>query len=257
LRASKAVHYDLDARRRGARGETILFLHGEDGAADHEAFLAALATRAIVLAPTLPGYDLSPVPQWLDDMQDLAMFLRDWLRDQDVRRVHLVGHSLGGWLAAELATLDATRLASLTLVAPGGLRHPSARMYDIFMNAPPDVARMSVHEAELGERLARACDDPATTDTRLQNRFMTARLGWQPRFYSARLEKWLARVTLPTQLVWGADDRILPRAFASGFETRLSGSRTHILPSCGHHPPLEQPQELASLILNFAEEHAS
>src|SRR3954452_13235543 len=64
LRASEAVHYDLDPRRRGARGETLLFLHGEDGAADHEAFLAALATRANVLAPTLPGYDLSPVPPW-------------------------------------------------------------------------------------------------------------------------------------------------------------------------------------------------
>ena len=129
--------------------------------------------------------------------------VRDWIEQQGSGRIHLVGHSLGGWLAAEIALLRSSHIASLTLVSPGGLRHPTLRMYDIFMNAPPDVARMSVHDTALGERLAAECDSPETTDLRLQNRFMTARLGWQPRFFSPRLEKWMHRIDLPAQIVWG------------------------------------------------------
>jgi pimeloyl-ACP methyl ester carboxylesterase len=244
-------------RRRGDQGETILFLHGETGAAGGEGFLEALARTSIVLAPTLPGYDLTPVPAWVDDMQDLALMVRDWIEQQGAGRIHLVGHSLGGWLAAEVALLRSSHIASLTLVSPGGLRHPTLRMYDIFMNAPPDVARMSVHDTALGERLAAEYDSPETTDLRLQNRFMTARLGWQPRFFSARLEKWMHRIDLPSQIVWGSDDRILPAAFASSFETRLRNARTHILNGCGHHPPLEAPEALARLVTTFAKENAS
>jgi len=176
------ISYELKSHRRGSRGETILFLHGESGAGANERFLSELAQTSIVLAPTLPGYDLSPVPAWLDDMQDLALFFRDWIDDQEASRLHLVGHSLGGWLAAEIALLWSPCIASLTLIAPGGLRHPTLRMYDIFMNAPPEVARMSVHDSGLGLRLAADCEPSETTDLRLQNRFMTARLGWQPRF---------------------------------------------------------------------------
>lgn len=257
MKLSEPVSYEVKAQRRGARGETIVYLHGETGAGDSESFVSRLAETHRVIAPTLPGYDLSPVPGWLDEMQDLALFFRDWISAQDADRVHLVGHSLGGWLASEIALLGSARIASLTLVAPGGLRHPTLRMYDIFMNAPAEVARMSVHDAALGARLARECDDPETTDLRLQNRFMTARLGWQPRFYSARLEKWMHRIEAPAQIVWGEADRIFPSGFAQEFEARLRAGKTRILPACGHNPPLEQPEELARLVTTFAEDHAS
>jgi pimeloyl-ACP methyl ester carboxylesterase len=190
-------------------------------------------------------------------MQDLALFLRGWIESLPARRMHLVGHSLGGWLAAEIALLGSTRFASLTLIASAGLRHPTERMYDIFMNAPPAVARMSVQDGALGDRLEAESNDPETTDRLLQNRFMTARLGWQPRFYSPRLEKWMHRIALPSQIVWGAEDRILPPKFASAFESRLPQSRTRILEDCGHNPPLEQPQALARLVSGFAQDHAS
>ena len=257
MTSDEPLSYEMISPRLGTDGATILFLHGETGARDSERFVADLARTSIVLAPTLPGYDLTPVPAWLDDMQDLALFFREWIERQDAHRIHLVGQSLGGWLAAEIALLGSSRIASMTLVTPGGLRHPTLRMYDIFMNAPADVARMSVQDAALGERLVADCENSETMDLRLQNRFMTARLGWQPRFFSPRLEKWMRRIDAPAQIVWGADDRILPAPFASEFETRLRGSRTHVLNACGHNPPLEQPAALAHLVTRFAEEHAS
>jgi pimeloyl-ACP methyl ester carboxylesterase len=257
MRPSAPASYEMDPCRIGTEGETIIFLHGETGPKGAETFLSALAQTSIVLSPTLPGYDLSPVPAWLDDMQDLALFFRDWIARQGDRRFHLVGHSLGGWLATEIALLGCSNMASLTLVAPGGLRHPTLRMFDIFMNALPDVARVSVHEAGLRERLMAECDNAETTDLRLQNRFMTARLAWQPRFFSPRLEKWMHRIDVPAQIIWGSDDNILPAGFASGFEARLPGAQTHILHSCGHHPPMEKPDALAHLVVKFAEEHAS
>ncbi|MDB5597497.1 MAG: alpha/beta hydrolase [Hyphomicrobiales bacterium] len=246
-----STEYDLTVRRRGSRGPLIVFLHGEDGTARSGPFLEALGEHARVIEVVLPGYDGTPIPAWLDDMQDLAFFLTEWMKREAASNIHLVGHSLGGWLAAEMAMLNSTRLASLTLIAPGGLRQEGTKLFDVFLAASTEVARASVRDADLAAQLVLDASAEDRADLLLQNRFMTARLAWQPRFYSPRLAKWLHLVALPTQIIWGAEDRIFPVGLMAAFESRLTHSTTHVLTSCGHLPHTERTQDVAELVRLF------
>ncbi|MDB5652293.1 MAG: putative hydrolase [Hyphomicrobiales bacterium] len=248
-----STEYDLTIKRVGNEGPLIVFLHGEDGTARSGPFLEALCEHARVIELILPGFDGTPIPAWLDDMQDLAFFLTEWMKKDAVASVHLVGHSLGGWLAAEMAMLNPTRLASLTLIAPGGLRQEGVKLFDVFLAAPREVAMASVCDAELAEQLVLDSLAEDRTDLLLQNRFMTARLAWQPRFYSPRLAKWLHHVKLPTQIIWGAEDRISPVGLTAAFESRLPHCTTHVLPSCGHLPHIERTHEVAKLVRLFTQ----
>ena len=89
---------------RGGTGETLLFLHGAGGIKEWSPYLDALAEKYDVLAPSHPGFGASDNPDWLDSMSDLAFFYLDLLEELDLRDVHLVGNSLGGWIASEVAS---------------------------------------------------------------------------------------------------------------------------------------------------------
>jgi pimeloyl-ACP methyl ester carboxylesterase len=245
--------YDMRVQRRGSSGPLIIFLHGEDGTAPSGPFLEALSAHACVIELVLPGYEGTAIPPWLDDIQDLAFFLTEWMKNEAFSSIHLVGHSLGGWLAAETALLNSVRLESLTLIAPGGLRQEGVKLFDVFLAAPLEVARASVHDGDLAERLVLDALAEDRADVLLQNRFMTARLAWQPRFYSPRLAKWLHHVALPSQIIWGAEDRIFPVGLAAAFEARLPRCTTHVLASCGHLPQLERTQDVADLVRLFTQ----
>jgi pimeloyl-ACP methyl ester carboxylesterase len=106
---------------RGGSGDPVLFLHGGGGAGSWLPFMARLATKFDVIVPEHPGFGQSETPIWLDTIADLANFYLDFLDDLDLRGVHLVGHSLGGWIAADLAVRNTGRLASLALVGSAGI----------------------------------------------------------------------------------------------------------------------------------------
>ena len=101
---------------RGGSGPPLLFLHGGGGIGIWLPSMARLAKTFDVIAPEHPGFGASDTPDWLDNIADLANFYLDFLDQLDLRGVHLVGSSLGGWVAAELAVRNASRLASLTLI---------------------------------------------------------------------------------------------------------------------------------------------
>src|ERR1700736_3257019 len=105
---------------RGGAGSPLVVLHGASGA-NVLPFMQQLAQKFDVIAPEHPGFGESDTPDWLDNIHDLAYFYLDLLAALGLDRVHLVGISLGGWVAAELAVRDTGRLASLTLVGAAGL----------------------------------------------------------------------------------------------------------------------------------------
>src|SRR5437868_15273447 len=106
---------------RSGAGRPLLFLHGPGGAASWQPYMTDLAARHDVIVPEHPGFGQSDTPDWLDTISDLANFYLDFLDQLNLRNVDLVGHSLGGWIAAELAARNTNRLASLTLVAAAGI----------------------------------------------------------------------------------------------------------------------------------------
>jgi pimeloyl-ACP methyl ester carboxylesterase len=224
---------------RGGDGPPVLFLHGAGGAGVWLPFMDRLAERFTVIVPDHPGFGASDMPDWLDDLTDLAFFYLDFLEAEGLTGVHLVGSSLGGWIGAEMAIRDATRLKSLTLVSAAGIHVDGVPKGDIFLWSPEKRVLNLFHDRKLAEaRLALEPTDEEA-DIALKNETTTARLAWSPRFYNPGLRKWIHRIRLPTLIVWGDDDRVFPPGHAEAWHELVAGSRLEILPRCGHLPHVE------------------
>ena len=127
--------------RRAGKGEPLLFLHGASGAPAIMPFMEKLAQRFDVLVTEHPGYGQSEEPEWLENIHDVAYFYLDFLKQLDLKNVTLVGSSMGGWMAMEIAVRDTRRLKSLVLVSPAGVAVPGVQPADIFLLPPEDMVR--------------------------------------------------------------------------------------------------------------------
>jgi len=169
-------------------------------------------------------------------------------------RVHLLGHSIGGWTAAEMATMRPDVLDRLVLVAPTGLKPESGEILDIFYYPPEELFPLTVFDAATipeRERLFGRRPTPEEAEIALRNREMTARLTWKPYMFNPRLPHFLPRVTAPTLVLWGREDRIVPVICGEQYRRLLPNATLRVLDRCGHMPPVEQPDRFAELVLDF------
>lgn len=235
--------------RSGAR--PLVFLHGAGGHTGWMGFLEELSQYYDVIAPEHPGFGQSDDPDWLDEVGDLAYFYLDFLKVLELRRVHLIGTSLGGWIAAELAVRDTSRLATLTLVGAVGITAANGETI-------PDIFRMPVDEnlrrfyADQ-DRAARRLDDMAKADLNVavKNRATVTRLAYRPRFHNPSLSKWLHRIDVPTLLIYGEQDRLVPPQFGEAYRALIPGSRLVVLPNAGHAPFDEQKDAFLTAFRSF------
>src|SRR4051794_5102950 len=239
----------------------VVFLHGAGGHTGWMAFLDALAGRFAVFAPEHPGFGQSDDPPWLDDIADLAYFHLDLLKALGLERVHLIGTSLGGWVAAEMAVRNTARLASLTLVGAvgittGGITANGETIPDTFRMPDDENLRRYYADPERAARrsanLARALADPAVMATVAKNRATVTRLAYRPRFHNPELKKWLHRIDVPTLLIWGEADRIVPPAFGEAYRALIPSSRLVMLPNAGHAPFDEQKDAFLAAFCDHA-----
>ena len=236
---------------RGGTGEPLLFLHGGGGGGIWHPFLDKLAQRFDVLAPEHPGYGQSETPPWLDTIADLAYFYLDVLKSLDLERVHLVGHSIGGWIAAEIGVRSTARLKTLTLVSSAGLHLKNVPEIDAFLQNEEQGLRAVFHDQAVADRVLATPPSPEQADIALKNRFTTAKLIWQPRGYNPHLYKWLHRIDVPTLILWGESDRLLPPAYAEEFHRLIPGSKVTVFPACGHLPNIEKPDVFVETVSRF------
>jgi len=243
----------LEMVERG-RGRPILWLHGEEGVDPEAPVLDALADHGRVLAPSHPGYGHSPEAADVDTIDDLAYLYLDWLTELDARDAVLVGCSLGGWIASEMAVKSTERIGRLVLVAPLGIKvgdRETRDIPDIFAVHPDEVLMLQYRDP------ARARLDPATlSDDRLtviaRNREATALYAWEPYFHNPKLRARLHRVTVPTLLLWGADDRFVSAGYyGAAYRDAIPGARLETIAAAGHFPHLEQPKAVAERIGAF------
>ena len=141
--------------RRGGKGKPLVYLHGAGGAPVIQPFMEKLAERFDVLVPEHPGYGASDEPQWLENIHDVAYFYLDFLKQLDLRDVVLVGASMGGWMAMEIAVRDCSRLARLVLVGAAGIASPDAEVADTFLMAPEEQVRALYHDQKIARRSSR------------------------------------------------------------------------------------------------------
>jgi pimeloyl-ACP methyl ester carboxylesterase len=236
---------------RGGEGTPLLVLHGPEGNPGWTPYYEALAQHYSVLAPSHPGFNQSPRPAWLETIGHLAHFYHWFLEAQQLEHVRVIGFSMGGWLAAEMALMCAHRLEKLVLVDAAGIQPPDGEILDIFLHSPEQLAQL-------------ACDDPrhvaeydtlfggtATPEVAQQNREMAVRLCWKPYMHNPSLPALLPRLQLPTLIVWGRGDHIIPVSCGEVYQRAIRGSVLQVIERCGHYPQLEQPQEFLRTVLQF------
>jgi len=245
------VHDVTIQLHRAGRGPTVLFLHGAGGVPLWLPFFETLAEHHELLVPEHPGFGRSDDPAWIRSMPDLAMFYLDLIEEADLQDVHLIGNSLGGWLAAEILIRDRSRFRDVVLLAPAGIRVNGVPPGDNFIWGPEEAIRNLYHDQVFADRILAARPDETQTDVLLRNRFTAAKFGWQPRWLNPDLEKWLHRIKLPALVVWGRDDKLLPPDYAALWGERLPDASVVILEACGHLPHVEHADAVVRHINSF------
>src|SRR5438105_11522728 len=194
----------------GGAGPALLFLHGAGGAGRWLPFQDHLARRFAVEFPSHPGHGGSPAAEWIEHISDLAFHYLDLLDLLGLERVHLVGASFGGWIAAEIAVMAAHRLTSLVLIDPVGIKVDGWIYPFLFAMDLPEVVAMIFHDPMAALALAPPDQSPETLALQYRQGAALARVAWNPYLYDPLLRRRLSRIAAPTLLCWGAHDRLAP-----------------------------------------------
>lgn len=248
-------HGQANVARYGA-GSPLMILHGAGGPEMWSQTVSSLSSCFDVMLPTHPGYGDDGLPDWLERVEDMVFHYQSLLDAMDLEKVHLVGHSLGGWIAAEIAARNPDRILSLQLVSPAGLLLPEEPMADNFLWTPEETIDHLVCRKEVSDRLKGIQTDDEAAILRYSRMVTTAKLVWAPRWHNPALHKWLHRITAPTNIVWGRNDSFIPFSYASEFSRLVQGSTISPIKNCGHAPMLDAPDEFTSKISSFAKENA-
>ena len=243
------------AYRRSGSGEPVLFFHGHWLTRCWSPFHARLADHADVIAPEAPGFGDSPCPPWVTGRDDVTLIFRGLLDALDVPRAHLVGHGLGAWLAADFAIWNPERAASLSVLAPYGIRVPGEPLADIFLMSPASYDDMYFN----GEPVPGIVPGPGTPADggpegfaqRYGDMGAAARLIWDFR-YDLKLEQRLPRLGIPARVIAGTADRIVPAAHSARW-AELLGTRPKTVHG-GHAFHVQRPAEAADLVTSFISE---
>jgi pimeloyl-ACP methyl ester carboxylesterase len=240
------------ALREGGSGPPLLLLHRSTGYVEWGAIEDALAANYRVIVPDLPGFGRSERPDWAREPRDLAVLMQRLIERLDLEGVTLVGLGFGGFIAAEMAAINESRLSSLVLVGAAGLKPREGEILDQMLIPFQEYIAAGLNdessfETHFGEEV-----HPDIKDIWEFSRIMTARVTWSPYMYSRQLRHLLGEVRTPALVVWGDNDRVVPLVCGEQYAEALSNARLDTVASCGHRVELEQPEALASLIAGTA-----
>jgi pimeloyl-ACP methyl ester carboxylesterase len=245
---------ELETLRRG-RGQKLLLLHGFEPIPPTAPFLDLLARRAEIIAPSSPGFGRSPRPEDVAAVYDLVHLYLALLETLPDAKVSVIGFSFGGWLAAEMAAAACHRIDKLVLVDALGIKisnRETPDILDIFNTHPRDVAPRRWRKPA-----AWTPDFNAMSDDEIElyarNREALCLYGWHPYMHNPRLKRWLARITVPTLVLWGAQDGIVAPSYGRAYSALIPAARFATIDEAGHHRELEQPAAFAEHVLRFLE----
>ncbi len=239
----------IDTLEAGS-GEPLLFLHGAGGLA-WDPYLDALAERRRVIAPFLPGTSRSNDINQVRDLWDLVLAYYDLLDALHIDRADVIGHSMGGMIACEMAAIDQSRVARLVAIAPAGLFDINDPMPDIFAMRPDDLARRLLVDphSELARMLGALPDGLDEQVEVLIQRLSTlnaaAKFLWP--IPDKGLIRRLPRIKAPTLIVWGRQDGLIPVGYGNTFRDSIPGARLEVLDQASHLVQLERLPDVLNL----------
>lgn len=243
---------DLDLWQ-GGDGPPLLLLHGAGGFRADDPFVGLLGRHRRVIAPSHPGFGDSALPDWIDRADDISHIYLDLVARLGDAPLDLIGCSLGGWIAAELASMVPGRFRRLVLVGPVGVKlggRDTLDIPDIFAMPAADVEKLLYHDPARHRPDIGALSD-AQLATMLRNRETTALLTWEPYMHNPKLRHRLHRVTCPSLFLRGESDGLVSAAYLEGYARLLPDARVTTIAAAGHVPQIEQPAAFVDAALAF------
>lgn len=243
---------ELEIFRLGS-GAPLLFLHGAQGVLSAKPFLDLLAASRAVTAPSHPGFGRSALPDWLDSVDDIAHLYLELMDRLGLDHVDVIGCSIGGWIAADLASKAPERVRRLVLVGPVGVKvGPSDRLDipDIFAMSQDSLNRLLFHDPEKHRPDPNAMSDDDLT-AMVRNRETLALISWEPYMHNPKLRHRLHRVTAPALLMRGASDGLVSAQYLTAYAGLFPNAHAATIAEAGHAPQVEQPESLAAAVLAF------
>ena len=257
-RAFSEEFIDVDGSKvqllKGGHGEPLLILHGTAGNSGWLTYARALAERFTVYLPSHPGFGLSDRPEWIESISDLACFYTWFLEKESLEGTRAIGFSMGGWLVAEMAVMCRHAFSQLILVDAVGVKPSLGGIADIFIVTPAQVAELAFYDSKQASEYDQLYGQPLSPEQQViaeRNREMAARLCWKPYMYDPRLPSLLKRIGVPTRIIWGRQDQMVPLECGEIYHQAIPRSELAIIDECGHSPQIEKPDEFIKQALDF------
>ena len=233
----------MEVERRGA-GKPLLLLLSEEAAFEHDApFISELASKHELIIPQPPGFGKSERPDWVSSPDDIAYMYLDLVETLGLKNIPVVGLSLGGYIAAQMAIKDDSFISKLVMVDSFGVKigGPFDRdVQDIWTSHPDKVAAWKWADPANGKRdLSARSEDELSIVARNIESF--ARFCWEPYMHDPKLKVRMHRVKVPSLFIWGARDGVVSPDYGKAYSQLVAGSKFVTIANAGHYPHLEQP----------------
>ena len=247
--------FNIKVSEGGSGNTNLVYLQGINNFHDWPPFLDDLAQDFHIYVPAHPGISESSGLEHIDDLWDLVLFYEELITFLGIKTTVIIGHSYGGMLAAEIAASFNTIVSQLILVSPLGLWLDKKPIPDFFMMTPSERSQLLWNnpESAIAKSWIDAPEDQAAKiESDLENTKTLMAIGkfcWP--IPDKGLKKRIHRITMPTQLIWGDSDGIVPLEYGSLFNELISCSRLHVINKCGHIPQLECREEFVQIAQEF------
>jgi len=233
------------------QGAPLLFLHGSGDLGSWPEALTELSKHFLVIRPDHPGYSGSSDGESINSVHDISFVYLSLLDQMKLDRVSVMGVSLGGWIAADMAATEPSRFERLVLVDAAGLR-PRGTYPDYFMLTAVELAENVYASSAMRESMsvfmAELENDTELFHTYLRNRASTAHLAFNPYMHDPQLLGRLHRVTAETLVVWGAQDGILPVETSDAWLEAIPSAKRVVIEDAGHLPHVEQTNQFLAVV---------
>jgi len=234
----------------GGSGPPLLFLHGAGGNSGWQGYHEELSKTHTVYVPSQPGFNGTERPEWCYTITDVAHFNLDMAQILGLDQYILMGSSMGGWVAAEMAAMRPQTLKGLILVDAAGIKPEKSEITEIFMVSADTRLKQRFHDTSQVPNYDQYTRDMSPEEMLVDhgNRETASRYCWRPYLHNPSLPYYLDNMKVPTLIVWGHQDAIIPLECGQLFQKAIPNSTLKVIDNCGHSPAIERPQDFLAAV---------